>query len=86
VKLSIVPPKGGGLTVGTRYRVYLDDVQVFPTGVRIDMGNHREPPTVTLDVPVYAAERVDLDDPMVLIPDSTRDLLIRIGWTPPAPE
>ena len=35
---------------------------------------------VALDVSTYS------DDVQVYLPDATRDLLVRLGWTPPAEE
>lgn len=83
MKLTIVPPEGGGPAFGARYRVCIDDVPVYPTGLRLDMGDHRRVPTAVFEIALYQVEPVSLDDPLVLIPDATRDLLVRLGWTPP---
>ena len=44
-----------------------------------------QPPKVELDLAVVEWD-ADLDDARLHIPDATRDLLIRFGWTPPAEE
>lgn len=68
---------------GARHSVHLDGVDIGGalTGltVRIDAGDG---PLAVLDV--RASElSADLGDAHLHLPDATRDLLIRFGWTPP---
>lgn len=44
-----------------------------------------EMPAATLDV-ICEEIPTEADDVRVHLPDATRDLLVRLGWTPPAEE
>jgi len=65
--------------------IKLDGVNVADsvTGVKVNMGVDQLP-EIELDLVVIDVS-LDLGHPQILIPASTRHLLIELGWTPPAP-
>lgn len=75
---------GTGMPGGTTVELDGRDVSRYLRGaiVRLDAGHL---PTVTLDVVVHdlSAETAETH---VVIPDETRELLTRLGWTPPEGE
>lgn len=83
MKLTIVPPDGDGPAAAASYGVYLDDTQIYPAGLKLDM-DPRNLPVVTLDVDLFRLDRTELHDPQILISPPSRDLLVKLGWTPPA--
>ena len=44
-----------------------------------------EIPTGVLNVLLREVD-TEVENPRVVVPDKTRDLLVRLGWTPPAEE
>lgn len=66
------------------------DVQVEIGGVRVEHAisgltlthGYRRLPTLTLELAVSASD-VTEDAVTVVMPEATRDLLVRAGWTPP---
>ncbi|MFG2269128.1 hypothetical protein ACGFNY_05060 [Streptomyces chartreusis] len=60
------------------------DISHALTGVtlRLDAGSV---PTATLEVALWEVP-TELDAVQVKVPDETRELLVRLGWTPPAEE
>ena len=45
-----------------------------------------QPTQVTLDIHAVDVTRMVSEDTEVLLPKATRELLIQLGWTPPAEE
>ncbi|MEV4093791.1 hypothetical protein [Streptosporangium saharense] len=79
MKLSIT-----GMPYRTDYRLELDGHNVAH-GLRravLDLDPSRVP-TLELEIRVHEIERLDAEEVQVLLPEATRDLLTRIGWTPP---
>lgn len=72
----------GGSPEATRVELDGEDISQTLTGlsVRLDAG---ELPCIQLDVLVLDLT-AELENPRIVIPDDTRDLLIRFGWTPPS--
>lgn len=71
---------------GHASRVHLDgeDISNALVGVRV----HLTPgsvPMATLDLALWEVP-TELDQVLVEVPEKTRDLLVRLGWTPPAEE
>lgn len=60
------------------------DISHALTGVtlRLDAGSV---PTATLELALWEVP-AELDAVEVKVPDETKDLLVRLGWTPPAEE
>lgn len=68
------------------YRVHLDDHDISTSLRGLSFAvNEQEWPRVTLDVIVWDLQETELDV-IASVPDDTRDLLIRLGWTPPKGE
>jgi len=65
--------------------ILLDGVNVADAvrGVNVIM-RAQDLPQVELDLVVVDVS-LNLDQPQIMIPASTRHLLIELGWTPPAP-
>lgn len=65
--------------------ILLDGVNVADSvrGVKIDLG-YDHLPQVELDLAIIDVS-LDLGHPQIMIPASTRHLLIELGWTPPVP-
>lgn len=40
-------------------------------------------PQLILDLPIHDITSLDSEDTEILIPDDTREALIKLGWTPP---
>lgn len=55
------------------------------TGLTLTMGAGRVP-QATLDLLILDVTEVQDTETRILIPDTTRDALIALGWTPPADE
>lgn len=68
----------------TSAQVLIDghDIAHGVTGLTLTMGV-AQVPTVTLDLAILDATEIQDVQARVLIPDATRDLLTRLGWTPP---
>ncbi len=68
-----------------RYKVELDghDIAHGLRSLSIDLDGER-PPQVTAELNVFEVRELALDDVRVSIPDATRELLVRLGWTPPS--
>lgn len=64
---------------GTNAAVELDGQRIFPTAVRIHAKTSGT--TAVFEVPILDCEFDG--DVIAKIPDSTRDILISLGWTPP---
>ncbi|MFI6883389.1 hypothetical protein [Streptosporangium canum] len=47
--------------------------------------NPGEIPTVELGLGIIEIDRMESEQAELYIPDTTRDALITLGWTPPAP-
>jgi hypothetical protein len=71
---------------GMGHRVELDghDIANSVLGVTVAFKGG-EMPAATLDL-VLDEIPTDTDEVRVHLPDETRDLLVRLGWTPPAEE
>ena len=75
---------GTGLPGGTQIELDGVDVASAVTGLYLRIGvNDR--PTAVVDVVLHEMD-TELENPRVVVPDKTRDLLVRLGWTPPAEE
>lgn len=72
---------GTGLPNGTTVRLDGEDISRDVHGVALQLDG-RSVPTVVLDVIVQDIN-LGVGQAEVRIPDGTRDLLIRLGWTPP---
>lgn len=64
---------------GTNTAVELDGQRIFPIAVRIHAKTSGT--TAVIEVPILDCEFNG--DVIAKIPDSTRDILIGLGWTPP---
>lgn len=67
------------------YQVRLDDIDVA-NGIRnltLKLGVDYDLPEATLDLCIWSVEDAKLAA-VPRIPDATRELLIALGWTPPA--
>lgn len=51
-------------------------------GMALDLEPNRIP-RIQLDLRIYEHAELVLADPIITIPDATRDALIALGWTPP---
>jgi hypothetical protein len=71
---------------GHTSRVQLDgeDISSALTGMRLHLAAGSVP-TATLELALWEAP-TELDAVRVMVPDETRELLVRLGWTPPAEE
>ena len=71
----------------TEAKVTLDgrDISKALRGIRIDV-EYGEPIAAHLELVVYQFHAPNLDGATVQIPEATRELLIQLGWTPPAAE
>ncbi|GLW99416.1 hypothetical protein [Microtetraspora sp. NBRC 16547] len=54
-------------------------------GLLLSMGV-RERPSLQLDIAHIELDRLNLEGVQVCLPTSTRELLVRLGWTPPESE
>jgi hypothetical protein len=65
--------------------IMLDGVNVADSvrGVKVGLG-YDHLPVVELDLAIIDVS-LDLGQPQIMIPASTRHLLIELGWTPPMP-
>jgi hypothetical protein len=67
------------------YQVRLDGLDIA-NGIRnltLQMGVDHDIPVATLDLVVWSVEDVELAA-VPRVPDATRELLVGLGWTPPA--
>lgn len=73
-----------GTPAGGDCKVRLDgqEVQRALRGLSLDMRDHDELPTATLDVMVVEVPGVDTRVQAVVAPEA-HELLVRLGWTPP---
>lgn len=75
---------GSGLPGGTTVELDGEDVTAALAGLSLTLSaEHR--PTAVLNVLLRHTD-TEVENPTVVIPDETRDLLVRLGWTPPAEE
>ncbi|WP_199572741.1 hypothetical protein [Streptomyces murinus] len=75
---------GTGFPGGTR--VELDGVDIAPVVTRLTLHvGVDNVPTAVVDVVLHELD-MELETPRVIVPETTRDLLVRLGWTPPAEE
>lgn len=67
------------------YRVLLDGEDIAPAvrAVTVEATGRDELPRVALDLAIVELGTVSLPEASVYIPDATRDLLVKLGWTPP---
>lgn len=75
---------GTGLPGGTQIELDGEDIASAVTGLTLRVGVESVP-TAVVDVVLHELD-TDLEHPRVTVPDKTRDLLVRLGWTPPAEE
>jgi hypothetical protein len=75
---------GTGLPGDTQIELDGQDIASAVTGLSLRVGTYGLP-EVTLEVVLHELDTV-LETPLVILPDATRDLLVRLGWTPPAEE
>jgi phage protein D len=75
---------GTGLPGGTQVELDGVDIAGAVTGVSLRIAL-TDRPTAVLDVVLHELD-TELERPRVTVPDKTRDLLVRLGWTPPAEE
>lgn len=70
---------------GMRAKVELDgqDISHCIQGLAVRYDVHNAP-TAVLDVVLFRHSEVDAEDMAVEIPDSTAELLVQLGWTPPS--
>lgn len=59
------------------------DISHALTGLRLSLDSG---PVGEVRLDVIAEELETHSDVIVLLPDATKDLLVRLGWTPPAEE
>ncbi|MGW4670086.1 hypothetical protein [Streptomyces sp. NPDC004324] len=79
--LRISTPKDRGGQI-----VELDGVDISPSLIGLTLTIHAgDMPSAVLNV---IAEEIptELDEVRAYLPDATKDLLVRLGWTPPAEE
>jgi hypothetical protein len=69
--------------VASRVRLDGEDISRALVGVRLNLGVGVLP-QATLDVLVH--DLTTETEGQVVLPEATRDLLVRLGWTPPAEE
>jgi hypothetical protein len=75
---------GTGLPGGTRIELDSKDITCSVAALSVHVGvDHL--PTAVLDVILHELD-TELENPRVIVPEKTRDLLVRLGWTPPAEE
>ncbi|MFI1889823.1 hypothetical protein [Streptomyces jumonjinensis] len=92
-KESALRISGTGYAGGTKVYVEGKDVSRALTGVTVQVGVGNVPTatlgvaraTATLDIVLWDLS-TELDGVKVVIPPQTRELLIRLGWTPPVEE
>jgi hypothetical protein len=75
---------GTGLPGGTQIELDGADIASLVTGLSLRIGVDSLP-EVTLGVVLHELD-TELENPRVVVPDKTRALLVRLGWTPPAEE
>ncbi|BCM70867.1 hypothetical protein EASAB2608_06201 [Streptomyces sp. EAS-AB2608] len=75
---------GTGLSGGTQ--VELDGVDIAPVvaGLTLSIGVDSLP-TAVVDLVLHELD-AELSNPRVVVPEKTRAVLVRLGWTPPAEE
>ncbi|GAA3077845.1 hypothetical protein [Streptosporangium carneum] len=73
-----------GMPYRADYRLELDGHNVARGLQRAVLDLDRNSmPTLELEIRVHEVERLDVEEVEVVLPEATRDLLTRIGWTPP---
>jgi hypothetical protein len=75
---------GSGLPGDTQIELDGEDIASAVTGLSLRLGVYGLP-EVTLDVVLHELD-AELEHPRVILPDATKQLLVRLGWTPPAEE
>lgn len=75
---------GTGLPGGTQIELDGRDIANVVTGLSLRVGVDSLP-EVTLGVVLHVLD-TELENPRVVVPDATKELLVRLGWTPPAEE
>lgn len=76
---------GTGLPGGTAVRLDGQDIARGLRGLTFTLDAGRAS-VLELDVAVCKGVELDVEDAHVCIPDATRELLVRLGWVPPATE
>lgn len=72
---------GSGLPGGTKVELDGQDVSNSLTGLTFRIGLESRP-TAVLDI-VLRDLSVAVENPGLVVPGATRELLIQLGWTPP---
>ena len=75
---------GSGLPGGTQVELDGQDIVSALTGLSLHIGVDQRP-TAVLEVLLHDVD-TELENPRVIVPETTRDLLVRLGWTPPVEE
>ncbi|MET8766331.1 hypothetical protein [Streptomyces sp. NPDC004658] len=75
---------GTGLPGGTEIDLDGEDIAGAVTHLSLHVGVDNKP-TAVIDVVLHELD-TDLENPRVTVPQKTRNLLVRLGWTPPAEE
>lgn len=73
---------GTGLPGGTVIRLDGHDITQVMRELTLNVGAGVVP-SLDLTIPVFEGMRLGLEEVQVYLPDETRELLVRIGWTPP---
>lgn len=81
--MSRVKITGDGLPGSTGIHLDGHDVARTVRALTLSLGPDRLP-SVELDVLVFGEMELDVEGAQVLLPEATRELLVRLGWTPPA--
>jgi len=63
-----------------------DDIDLADAAVGFTLAapDPQQLPTLTVDLVLLGAVDVQVDEARVVLPDTTREALIQLGWTPPA--
>jgi hypothetical protein len=80
--MSRIEISGTGLPGGTAVRLDGQDIINAVRGLKLALGVGQLP-ELELDVVIRDAVELELQDVQVYLPNSTRELLVRLGWTPP---
>ncbi|MER7126746.1 hypothetical protein [Micrococcus luteus] len=81
--MSRIEISGTGLPGGTAVRLNGRDIARDLCGLSLTLGADQFP-KVELELAVFETVRLELEDVQVYIPDTTRELLVQLGWTPPS--
>jgi phage protein D len=72
---------GNGLPGSTTVELDGEDITSTLKGLSLRLSTEDQP-TATLDVLLWETS-TDLENPAIIVPDKTRELLVSLGWTPP---